>query len=98
MSSPMDKSGVLKVCIDDFAFRKRYSYGTIMIDLDSHRIIDILDSRDKEPIIEWLKNYPNIKVVSRDGSQVYAAAIKEDHPETVQISDRFHLLKNLSKQ
>ncbi|WP_236904949.1 ISL3 family transposase [Clostridium formicaceticum] len=92
----MDKSGIVRVCIDDFAFKKRYSYGTIMIDLDSHRIIDILDSRDKEPVIEWLRNYPNIEIVSRDGSQVYASAITEAHPRAVQISDRFHLLKNLS--
>lgn len=63
----MDKNGILRVCIDDFAFKKRYSYGTIMVDLDSHRIIDILDSRDKEPVIEWLRSYPNIEIVSKDG-------------------------------
>ncbi len=93
----MDKDGILRVCIDDFAFKKRYSYGTIMVDLDSHRIIDILDSRDKEPVAEWLRNYPNIEVVSRDGSQVYASAITEAHPKAVQVSDRFHILKNLSE-
>ncbi|WP_280528554.1 transposase [Tissierella praeacuta] len=93
----MDKNGIIRVCIDDFVFKKRYSYGTIMVDLDSHRIIDILDSRDKEPVIEWLRNYPSIEIVSRDGSQVYASAITEAHPGAVQISDRFHLLKNLSE-
>lgn len=97
MPVSMDKNGILRVCIDDFAFKKRYSYGTIMVDLDSHRIIDILDSRDKEPVIEWLRSYPNIEIVSRDGSQVYASAIKEAHPRAVQISDQFHLLKNLSE-
>ncbi len=97
MPIPMDKNGIFRVCIDDFAFKKRYSYGTIMVDLDSHKIIDILDSRDKEPVIEWLRNYPNIEIVSRDGSQVYASAITEAHPRAVQISDRFHLLKNLSE-
>lgn len=93
----MDKNGILRVCIDDFAFKKRYSYGTIMVDLDSHRIIDILDSRDKEPVKEWLKSYPNIEIVSRDGSQVYASAITEAHPKAIQIGDRFHILKNLSE-
>ncbi|WP_313757312.1 transposase [Tissierella sp.] len=97
MPVSMDKNGIIRVCIDDFAFKKRYSYGTIMVDLDSHRIIDILDSRDKEPVIEWLRNYPSIEIVSRDGSQVYASAITEAHPGAVQISDRFHLLKNLSE-
>lgn len=93
----MDKNGILRVCIDDFAFKKRYSYGTIMIDLDSHRIVDILDSREKEPVREWLRNYPKLEVVSRDGSQIYASAIAEAHPGAIQISDRFHLLKNLSE-
>lgn len=93
----MDKNSILRVCLDDFAFKKRYSYGTIMVDLDSHRIVDILDSRDKEPVMEWLRNYPNIEVVSRDGSQVYASAITGAHPGAIQISDRFHLLKNLSE-
>lgn len=97
MPDAMDKNSILRVCLDDFAFKKRYSYGTIMVDLDSHRIIDILDSREKEPVIEWLRNYPNIEIVSRDGSQVYASAITEAHPGAIQISDRFHLLKNLSE-
>lgn len=60
----MDKNSISRVCLDDFAFKKRYSYGTIMIDLDSHRIIDILDSREKEPVREWLRNYPHLEVVS----------------------------------
>lgn len=76
--------------IDDFAFKKRYSYGTIMVVLDSHRIIDILNSRDKEPAIEWLRNYPNIETVSRDGSRIYASAITEAHPKAIQIGYRFH--------
>lgn len=46
MPALVDKSGVTKICVDDFAFRKRYSYGTVMVDLESHRIIDLLDSRE----------------------------------------------------
>ena len=37
-----EKEAVTKVCIDDFAFRKRKTYGTIMVDIDTHRIIDLL--------------------------------------------------------
>ncbi|WP_242649463.1 ISL3 family transposase [Clostridium kluyveri] len=83
--------------MDDFAFKKRYTYGTIMIDIDTHRVIDVLDSRDKDRVIEWLNTYPNIKVVSRDGSRTYGAAIKASHPNAIQVTDRFHLLKNLSE-
>lgn len=67
-----------------------------MINIDNHRIVDILDSRELENVTDWLKKYPNIQVVSRDGSLIYNNAITQAHPEAVQVSDRFHLLKNLT--
>jgi transposase len=76
--------------------KKRHIYATVMIDIETRKIIDILDSRDLEDVIEWLKTYPNLKIISRDGSLTYAAAIKKSHPKAIQISDRFHLLKNLT--
>lgn len=93
----MDKLHATKVCIDDFAFRKRYSYGTVMVDLESHRIIDILASREPKEVAGWLRSFPNLEVVSRDGSQAYASAVAASHPKAMQVSDRFHLLKNLSE-
>lgn len=94
----MDKSSITKICVDDFALRKRYTYGTVMVDFEKHQIIDILESRDTEQVEAWLGTYPNIQVVSRDGSQTYASAITNAHPEALQVSDRFHLLKGLSKE
>lgn len=96
MPTIVDKSSITKICVDDFAFRKRYTYGTVMVDLETHRIIDIIDSRETKPVEDWLKTYPNLKVVSRDGSQTYASAVRNAHPDAMQISDRFHLIKNLS--
>ncbi|TGE34333.1 transposase [Desulfosporosinus sp. Sb-LF] len=84
------------VCIDDFAIRKRESYGTIMVDIETHRVIDLIPSRECEDVIEWLKTYPNLKVVSKDGSITYHNAITKAHPKAVQVSDRFHILKNLT--
>ena len=96
MPGIVDKSTITKVCVDDFAFRKRYTYGTVMVDLETHRIVDIIDSRETKQVEEWLKTYPNLKVISRDGAQTYASAIRNAHPNAVQVSDRFHLIKNLS--
>lgn len=45
---------------------------------------------------EWLRSYPNLKVISRDGAQTYSSATSNAHSDAVQVSDRFHLLKNLS--
>nr|WP_295680100.1 transposase [uncultured Lachnoclostridium sp.] len=68
-----------------------------MVDLESHRIIDIIDTREATKVAEWLKTYPNIEIISTDGAQAYSSASSNSHPEAIQISDRFHLLKNLSE-
>lgn len=66
-----------------------------MVELDTHRIVDILESRDSEEVAKWLQTYPNITVISRDGAQIYANASTRAHPSAIQVSDRFHLVKNL---
>jgi len=91
-----DKRDVRKVCIDDFALKRGQRYGTIMIDLETQIVVDILDSRDCEKVSDWLKGYPNIEIVSRDGSIGYRKAIDKAFGDVIQISDRFHLIKDLS--
>jgi DNA-binding NarL/FixJ family response regulator len=86
------------VCIDDFALKKRQRYGTIMADFESGKVIDMIPSREPEDVSAWLRGFPNITVVSRDGSINYAAAISEAHPDAMQVSDRFHILKNLNEK
>ena len=53
------------VCIDDFAIRKGVKYATVMIDINSHKIIDMINSRDYEEVTSWLKEFPNLKIVSK---------------------------------
>ena len=86
-----------RVCIDDFALKKRYSYGTVMVDWDTHRIIDMIPSRESTEVSVWLSTYPNILMISRDGASGYASAGAKAHPDAVQVTDRFHLLKNLAE-
>ena len=66
MPSIVDKSSVKMVCVDDFALRKRFSYGTVMINLENHRIVDMIPSRDTNDVCNWLKTFHNIEVISRD--------------------------------
>jgi len=93
----LDREKIERICIDDFAIKRRYRYGTIMIDIDTRCVIDIIESREQKEVAEWLATFPNIKVVARDGSSQYAAAIKQAHPMAIQVSDRFHLIKNLTE-
>lgn len=67
-----------------------------MIDIDTHRIIDLLPSREIEDVTDWLSSFPNLLIVSRDGSASYHSAVKQANEKIVQISDRFHLLKGLT--
>lgn len=67
-----------------------------MVNLDTHRIIDVIDSHETKQVEEWLKTYPNLKVISRDEAQTYCSGTRKTHPDAIQVSDRFHLLKNLS--
>ena len=92
----MDKSSVTMVSIDDFALKKRQRYGTVMVNLETRRIVDMIESRELKDVRRWLSEYPNLRVVARDGSLTYATAITEACRGAMQISDRFHLVKNLN--
>lgn len=67
-----------------------------MIDIETHRIIDMIESRQEEDVTEWLKTYPNLEIISRDEGIVYKSSSDKAHPKVKQVSDRFHVLKNLT--
>lgn len=81
--------------IDDWAFRKGRNYGTLIIDHETGKPIDLLPERDCETVKQWLEQHPTVEIVTRDRSGEYRQAINEALPATVQIADRWHLLKNL---
>ena len=68
-----------------------------MIDIKTHKIIDLLESRQEDEVTEWLSTYPNLEIISRDGSVTYKSASDKSHPKAKQVSDRFHILKNLTE-
>jgi transposase len=81
--------------IDDWAKLKGQTYGTILVDLESRCPIDLLDSREAEAVVTWLKAHPGIEIISRDRSLEYAKAATEGAPKAQQVADRWHLSKNL---
>lgn len=83
--------------VDDFAFRRRRTYGTILIDLEKRVPVDLLPDRESESLAKWLIAHPGVELVSRDRGGDYAKGIKEGAPDAVQTADRWHLLKNLSE-
>lgn len=67
-----------------------------MVDLKTHRIIDMIESREFEDVVAWLQSFPNLQIFSRDGSIIYRKAIDVAHLTNLQVSDRFHIFKNLT--
>lgn len=83
------------VGVDDFAFRRGQRYGTLLVDLERRRPIDLLPDREAETLSAWFKAHPGIEIVTRGRSKTYSSAITEGAPVAVQVADRWHLLKNL---
>lgn len=81
--------------IDDFAFRKGFRYGTLLVDLERGQPIDLLPDREGASVEKWLREHPGIEVISRDRAMAYAEAVRQAAPQALVVADRFHLLKNL---
>jgi transposase len=81
--------------IDDFAFRKGHRYGTVIVDHESGRVMDLLPERSSDSTADWLRTQPQVEVVTRDRSALYASGITAANPQVVQVADRFHLHVNL---
>ena len=88
-------STVTTLGIDDFSFQRGRKFGTILVDLSSHQVIDLLPERAIESTAAWMQSHPEIRYVSRDRGHEYAQAACKGAPQAIQCADRFHLMKNL---
>jgi|SRR5690348_764373 transposase len=81
--------------VDDWSFKSGRRYGTILCDLESHQVVDLLPDRSASGLAQWLQQHPGVELISRDRSGEYARGAALGAPRATQIADRFHLVHNL---
>jgi len=81
--------------VDEWAWRRGQRYGTILVNLEDHRVLALLPERSAERVAAWLAQHPTVLVICRDRRALYAEGIRRGAPHAVQVVDRFHLVKNL---
>ncbi|MFC9534925.1 ISL3 family transposase [Streptomyces sp. NPDC056975] len=94
---PVSQQAPRVLGVDEFAFRRGCTYGTILVDVEKRRPIDVLPDRTSETLASWLVAHPGVEIVCRDRASAYTRAIREAAPHALELADRWHLLRNLSQ-
>lgn len=88
-------ASILFLGIDDFSFLRGHRFGTILVNLESHRVVDLLPDRKADTGASWMRQHPDLMAVSRDRGDEYASAAREGPPQAMQYADRFQISERL---
>jgi transposase len=93
MALPAEPVGpVIQLGIADFSFKRGRTFGTLLVNMQTHQVVDVRASRKAETSATWMASHPEIELVSRDRAADYASAVATGVPQAVQCADRFHIM------
>lgn len=98
--APVPQVGKVRVLgVDDFAFKKGSTYGTILVNLERHEVVDLLPERSQESLVAWFQRHPGaeVEVATRDRSNIYREGLAKGAPGATHVADRWHLMHNLAQ-
>jgi len=97
-ATPLPAVGDVRLLgLDEWAWRKGRRFGTILVDLARQRVIALLPERSADSTAAWLAQHSEIEVITRDRSKLYADAATRGAPQAVQVVDRFHLIRSVTR-
>ena len=98
LQMPLPQDTPIRVAgVDEWAWKKGSHYGTILVDLEKHRVAALLPDRSTDTTAAWFAAHPEVEIVSRDRGKIFREAASRGAPQAQQITDQFHLQKNFGE-
>jgi transposase len=98
--SKPDLSKVRHIAIDEFAAAKGHIYMTVVMDLDTTRVLYVGKGRDQNSLKKFWKRIRKKKVkieaVAMDMWPAYISSVLDHCPDADIVFDRFHIVKMLN--
>jgi len=87
--------------IDEFSIKKGHEYMTVVVDLETGRIIYAVEGRNKESITPFLRKLArkanNLIAMAMDMSGPYESAVREILPQIDIVFDHYHVMALCNK-
>ncbi|MFF2126808.1 transposase [Streptomyces olivochromogenes] len=74
--------------IDEFVFRRGRTYGTVLVDMETSRPVEVLPDRETSTVCARLLERPGTEIVGRDRLMAFTKAIGRAAPDALEVADR----------